>query len=49
MQASTELEDSRASDSEETDEEFDWFDTREHTDDTYFTLVNKNRETVQPG
>ena len=35
--------------SEETDEEFDWFNPEEHTDDTYFTFVNKNRQTVMPG
>lgn len=29
--------------SEETDEEFEWFDSDEHTEDTYFNLVNKNR------
>ncbi len=35
--------------SEETDEEFDWFDPLEHTDDTYFNFVNKNRKTIMPG
>ena len=39
----------RDSDSEETDEEFDWFDAGQHTDDTYFTFINKNRETIQAG
>ena len=29
--------------SDETDEEFDWFQAEEHTDDTYFNFVNKNR------
>lgn len=35
--------------SEETDEEFNWFDPLSHLDDTYFNLVNKNRRTVQAG
>lgn len=35
--------------SEETDEEFDWFDPVEHTQDTYFNFVNKNRKTIMPG
>lgn len=35
--------------SEETDEEFGWFDPVEHTNDTYFTFVNKNRKTFMPG
>ena len=39
----------RSSESEDTDEEFDWFNPREHTDDTYFTFINKNRETIEPG
>lgn len=35
--------------SDETDEEFEWFDAVELTDDTYFTFVNKNRLTINPG
>lgn len=35
--------------SDETDEEFDWFDPEEHTEGTYFNFVNKNRETIQTG
>ena len=35
--------------SEETDEEFDWFEPTEMEDRTYFNLVNKNRKTIQPG
>ena len=35
--------------SEETDEEFDWFEPTEMEDQTYFNLVNKNRKTIQPG
>lgn len=35
--------------SEETEEEFDWFVSEQHTDDTYFNFVNKNRETIQAG
>ena len=35
--------------SEETDEEFSWFNPEEHLDDTYFHLVNKNRRTIEPG
>ena len=35
--------------SEETDEEFDWFEATEMDDRTYFNLVNKNRKTIQPG
>ena len=35
--------------SEETDEEFGWFHPEEHTDDTYFNFVNKNRETIETG
>ena len=32
--------------SEETDEEFDWFNPVEHTNDTYSNSVNKNRKTI---
>ena len=32
--------------SEETDEEFDWFEPTEMEDRTYFNLVNKNRKTI---
>ena len=39
----------RSADSEETDEEFDWFNAQEHTDETFFTLVNKTRETIEAG
>ena len=39
----------RVVDSEETEEEFDWFDPVEHTDDTYFVFVNKNRKTITAG
>ena len=35
--------------SEETDDEFGWFNPEEHLDDTYFHLVNKNRRTVEAG
>ena len=35
--------------SEETDEEFDWFEPEIHTDETYFSFVNKNRKTFMPG
>ena len=35
--------------SEETDEEFDWFEPEEMEDEVYFNLVNKNRKTFQPG
>ena len=35
--------------SEETDEEFDWYDAQAQQDDTFFTLVNKNRKTVEKG
>jgi len=35
--------------SEETDEEFDWFEPEVHTDETYFSFVNKNRKTFMPG
>ena len=35
--------------SEETDEEFDWFQPDEHNDDTYFHLVNKNRKRFETG
>lgn len=35
--------------SEETDEEFDWFVPETMTDDTYFTFVNKNRKTFEAG
>ena len=35
--------------SEETDEEFDWFKPEVMTDDTYFTFVNKNRKTFEAG
>jgi len=37
------------SDSEETDEEFDWFNPREHGEETYFTFVNKNRKAYEVG
>lgn len=42
-------EDSEEYGSEETDEEFDWFDPAKHTDSTYFNLVNKNRKDFMPG
>ena len=35
--------------SEETDEEFDWFDPEQHMDNTYFNFVNKNRKTIEAG
>ena len=35
--------------SEETDEDFDWFEIDVHTEDTYFNLVNKDRRTVEAG
>ena len=35
--------------SDETDEEFDWFQAEEHTEDTRFNFVNKNRQTIQTG
>lgn len=35
--------------SDETDEEFDWFEPEIHTDDTYFNLVNKNRKNFEVG
>jgi len=35
--------------SEETDEEFDWFEPEDHNDDTYFHLVNKNRKPFNTG
>lgn len=33
--------------SEETDEDFDWFDPELHTEKTYFNFVNKNRKTFE--
>ena len=39
----------KAQNSEETDEEFDWFEADKHTDDTYFTYVNKTRKTIEAG
>ena len=38
-----------AEDSEETDEEFDWFNEEQHLEGTYFNFVNKNRNTVEAG
>ena len=38
-----------AEDSEETDEEFDWFNEEQHLEGTYFNFVNKNRKTVEAG
>ena len=36
--------------SEETDEEFDWFEPENgHNDECYFVQINKNRKTIQPG
>jgi len=35
--------------SEETDEEFEWFEAASMTADTYFCFVNKNRETFETG
>ena len=35
--------------SEETDEEFDWYEPEAHQDDTYFTFVNKDRKTFEKG
>jgi len=32
--------------SEETDEEFEWFDPETLTPDTYFCFVNKSRKTI---
>ena len=35
-------------DSEETDDEFEWYEEKD-IDDTYFTYVNKTRRTLEPG
>jgi len=35
--------------SDETDEEFDWFDAEQMTNDTFFCFVNKNRRTIETG
>ena len=45
----TEIVSNENENSEETDEEFDWFEPTEMEDRTYFNLVNKNRKTIQAG
>ena len=47
MITDTEEEDEKEGDSEETDEEFEWFEPEQgHNDESYFVFVNKNRKTI---
>ena len=41
--------DSERINSEETEEEFEWFESSTMTTDTYFCYVNKTRETIEAG
>lgn len=35
--------------SDDTDEEFDWYNPSKHMDESYFVFTNLNRRTLQPG